>query len=598
VLADGASVGPVTSYRFDGVTAGHTIGATFALDTRTITASAEANGSIEPPGLVAVDYGGSRTFAIVPAAHHHVADVRVDGASVGPVTSYTFDDVTASHTIGATFALDTRTITASAGANGSITPAGGVAVPFGESQTFAIAPAAHYHVADVLVDGASVGPVTTYTFNGVTAGHSIGATFALDTRTITASAGANGNITPAGGVAVPYGGSQTFAITPAAGYHVAEVLVDGASVGATTSYTFSKVAADHTISATFSNTWRITVTEEGEGSVTPSGTVTVVDGGSRTFSIEPAAHHHVDDVVVDGDSVGATTGYTFSDVSEDHTIRVRFAIDVRVVAASADGQGGVEPFGLVEVDYDGSRTFTLVPASGYHVASVLVDGAVVGAMTRYTFSNVTEDHTIVATFAEGPAPRAVFFGSSTVEGVGASDTAHRWTSLVAACFGWTEVNQGLSGSTMTMLDDSGTSAEARWRTAVVDQDPDIVFVQYGANDVTAEVALGEPGQPQTFRNATSVVLGGIAAALPSAPFYVVEPQPATALGGRAPYDAALAEFAAPLDLPVVHAGQAFPAGQYAADWIHLDDAGHSALAQFVATSIAASGSWSMPACTF
>ncbi|GAH77647.1 unnamed protein product, partial [marine sediment metagenome] len=49
---------------------------------------------------------------------------------------------------------------------------------------------------------------------------------------ITASAGANGGITPSGSVNVNYGGSQAFTITPDTGYHIADVLVDGSSVGA------------------------------------------------------------------------------------------------------------------------------------------------------------------------------------------------------------------------------------------------------------------------------------------------------------------------------------------------------------------------------
>jgi hypothetical protein len=70
-------------------------------------------------------------------------------------------------------------------------------------------------------------------------------------RTITASAGANGSITPSGAVSVADGGDQSFAITPDTGFHVSDVLVDGASVGATTTYSFSAAAADHTISASF-----------------------------------------------------------------------------------------------------------------------------------------------------------------------------------------------------------------------------------------------------------------------------------------------------------------------------------------------------------
>jgi hypothetical protein len=71
------------------------------------------------------------------------------------------------------------------------------------------------------------------------------------THDITASAGANGSITPSGAVSVVDGASQAFTITPDTGFHVADVLVDSASVGAVTSYAFSSTTADHTISASF-----------------------------------------------------------------------------------------------------------------------------------------------------------------------------------------------------------------------------------------------------------------------------------------------------------------------------------------------------------
>jgi PKD repeat protein len=108
-----------------------------------------------------------------------VANVLVDGSSVGVVTSYTFTNVTASHTIAASFAIDTYTINASAGANGSISPSGAVTVNYGANQAFTITPAAHYHVADVLVDSISVGAVTNYTFTSVSANHTIAASFAI-----------------------------------------------------------------------------------------------------------------------------------------------------------------------------------------------------------------------------------------------------------------------------------------------------------------------------------------------------------------------------------------------------------------------------------
>jgi len=86
--------------------AAKTVTATFTLKTYTITASAGTGGTISPSGSVSVNYGTNKTFAITPNTSYHVADVLVDGTSAGAVTTYTFSNVTANHTISASFAAD------------------------------------------------------------------------------------------------------------------------------------------------------------------------------------------------------------------------------------------------------------------------------------------------------------------------------------------------------------------------------------------------------------------------------------------------------------------------------------------------------------
>ncbi len=474
VLVDGGSVGAVTSYTFNNVTTTHTISASFAINTFTIAASADANGSISPSGSVSVNYGANQTFTFTPntgyyvsnvmvdgslvglansytfnnitAPHtiavsfsnnmyqitatatptaggtitpgttlvpyggnqsftiqantgYHILDVQVDTISAGPVTSYLFTSVKDNHTITASFAINTNTITASAGSNGGISPSGAVSVDYGANQSFTITPAANYHVADVQVDGGSVGAVTSYTFNNVTTTHTISASFTINTNTVTASAGSNGGISPSGAVSVDYGANQTFTITPAANYHVADVQVDGGSVGAVTSYTFNNVTTTHTISASFTiNTNTVTASAGSNGGISPSGAVSVDYGANQTFTITPAANYHVADVQVDGGSVGAVTSYTFNNVTTTHTISASFTINTNTVTASAGSNGGISPSGAVSVDYGANQTFTITPAANYHVADVQVDGGSVGAVTSYTFNNVTTTHTISASF--------------------------------------------------------------------------------------------------------------------------------------------------------------------------------------------------------
>ncbi len=69
----------------------------------TITATAGDHGSISPSGTVTVLQGSNQTFVITPDADYRVADVQVDGASAGAVTSYTFSNVGSDHTIAASF---------------------------------------------------------------------------------------------------------------------------------------------------------------------------------------------------------------------------------------------------------------------------------------------------------------------------------------------------------------------------------------------------------------------------------------------------------------------------------------------------------------
>jgi mannose/cellobiose epimerase-like protein (N-acyl-D-glucosamine 2-epimerase family) len=221
------------------------------------------------------------------------------------------------------------------------------------------------------------------------------------TFSISATAGSGGAISPSGSVNVAENSSQSFTITPDAGYKVSDVLVDGVSVGAVTSYAFSNVTADHTISASFTAVTVFTIASSAGsgGIITPSGAVSIVENGSRRFTIIPDAGYKVSDVLVDGVSIGADTSYTFSNVTSDHTIAASFApVTVFTLSASAGSGGMITPSGAVSIVENASRRFTIIPDAGYKVSNVLVDGVSVGDDTSYTFSNVTSDHTIAASF--------------------------------------------------------------------------------------------------------------------------------------------------------------------------------------------------------
>jgi hypothetical protein len=87
---------------------GKDVTANFSIKQFTITASAEPIGSITPSGAVVIDYGSSQTFTITPSAGASINTVTVDGSSVGAVSTYTFSNVTANHTISAAFSCPTQ----------------------------------------------------------------------------------------------------------------------------------------------------------------------------------------------------------------------------------------------------------------------------------------------------------------------------------------------------------------------------------------------------------------------------------------------------------------------------------------------------------
>ena len=93
---------------------------------------------------------------------------------------------------------------------------------------------------------------------------------------ISSSAGSGGTITPSGHSLISAGSSKQYAISPSSGYRIKDVLVDGKSAGAVSSYTFSNVTSDHKIAATFQKTWNVTFKDGVTGETL--GTQTVDDG--------------------------------------------------------------------------------------------------------------------------------------------------------------------------------------------------------------------------------------------------------------------------------------------------------------------------------
>ena len=99
------------------------------------------------------------------------------------------------------------------------------------------------------------------------------------------------------------------------------------------------------------------------------------------------------------------------------------AEDTFTITASAGQGGSITPSGAVSVKKGESQTFTITPSEGYEIAAVIVDGTSQGAVDTYTFENVTEAHTITASFTE----KAVTLPDSIHEDFNSGSLPAGWT---------------------------------------------------------------------------------------------------------------------------------------------------------------------------
>jgi len=401
------------TYVFNNLHINHTIYATFKPIMFTITTTATGNGNLTPNGAVQVQHGANQTFMAVPSNGHYLTAVYVDGVYDDAATTaslHTFYDVTADHTISATFAPNPYTITATHGNGiyGTITPAGEIDVVHGGSQTFYFTPIEGYQIAQVLIDGIE-NPAAAlagfFTFVNITQGHTIEVTFTIKTFTITTTFSPGGNVYPAGIQYVDYNNhSPIFVFNPNPGYIVKQVIIDGVNdplAVFNSEHRFLNVDANHTIYVVFAkDKYTITASATTGGAINPAGENIVATGTDKTFFFEPYAGHKLARVVINGvnNPEAVQTGfYTFVDVMDDHSIEAQFEKRMYNIILPDPNEGAVAvPVGgsNTPVEYGAQFNFVVAPLEGYTQSkfTVRANNIVIHAIGGiYTINNIATD---------------------------------------------------------------------------------------------------------------------------------------------------------------------------------------------------------------
>ncbi|MDD3032086.1 MAG: right-handed parallel beta-helix repeat-containing protein [Atribacterota bacterium] len=154
----------------------------------------------------------------------------------------------------------------------------------------------------------------------------------------------------------------------------------------------------------------ITASHGEHGIIEPAGEIVVTEGESQSFKITADTNYKISDVTVDDKSIGAVSEYTFTDVSQDHTISASFlkksqpapsaGTKTYNITSSAGDGGTISPLGETTVNQGEDQTFTITPDEGYIISDVLVDDVSAGILEEYTFTNIKQDHTISASFTK------------------------------------------------------------------------------------------------------------------------------------------------------------------------------------------------------
>ena len=394
-----------------------------------VTPSAGANGSISPGTPQIVIFNATPSFTVTPHSGYHIDSVTGCGGTLTDNT-YTTGPVSADCTVAASFAINTYTVTPSAGANGSMSPDTPQTVNYNATTAFTVTPNNGHHISSVTgCSGSLVG--STYTTGAITTDCMVTASFEADPANIGVSPPS-----PVSFGSVNVGSSsalQTFTVSNTGNIG----LVIGTLTSSNTEFvTSNDHCSGQTIAPAGSCTVDVTFTPSGNGtrtgelqipsndpdtaifsialngtgvqytvtpwagtngSISPATPQTINYNATTSFTVTPGTGYHIASASgCDGTLAGNT--YTTGPITADCTVSATFARNTYTVTPLAGANGRIRPYTPQTVKYNATKSFIVRSRIGYHIASVSGCGGTLAGDT-YTTGPITADCTVSATFA-------------------------------------------------------------------------------------------------------------------------------------------------------------------------------------------------------
>ncbi len=212
-----------------------------------------------------------------------------------------------------------------------------------------------------------------------------------------------GNVT--GNTNVAYNGSITLKASANSGYEFVGWYENNNLLSNQTSVTLNGIKTNRDITAKFNQTvFNVSVqaNPSNAGMVTGSGNYN--RGSNVTITAKPVDGYKFISWTIDNNVKSTDASCTLKGVDRDQVIVANFekvAVQTyKIYTTVASGEGTIYPGGVTQVTRGSSMVVSIAPANGYEIQAVAVDGAQKGAISSYSFSNITADHGIAVAFVK------------------------------------------------------------------------------------------------------------------------------------------------------------------------------------------------------
>lgn len=281
--------------------------------------------------------------------------------------------------------------TANPSAGGTVSGSGS-SYEWNSTVTVEASPSTGYHFVKWTDNGADAGTATTYSIT-IDGNHTVVAEFEKNSYTVTLEASAGGQATIDKTTCL-YEDQVTVSAAADTGYTFVNWVQDGQVVSSDPTYTFT-VTADSTVKPVFSiNSYTISLSSDGNGSVEGAGDYNYSSTATLTASPN-TGYYFVNWTDEDGDEVSTSATYSFT-VSGSRSLKANFALYSYNIGVTAGDNGSVTGKGIYY--YGESITVKAKPETGYHFVNWTIDGNVVSTNANYTFT-VTGPTELTANFA-------------------------------------------------------------------------------------------------------------------------------------------------------------------------------------------------------